>query len=186
MTFTAWKHGESEIGWQTMPREQTRRYVDGAFKLDIRQAVLQWPAEVFERDLVQIKVGAHAETVRLTRMSQQFGGAQMFFECGSCTRRVCILYRLGGTWACQRCHKLTHWSQAITARQRRIRRILRLLERIGQAPGGSIVGGLPPKPKWMRWRTFERHALDVARRRGQHFRSPLSATASVRLARMLK
>lgn len=169
-----------------MSREQTRRYVDGALKLDIRQAVLQWPAEIFERDLVQIKAGGHAETVRLTRVPRPFGGAQTYFECGPCMRRVCILYRLGGTWACQRCHKLTHWTQAITARQRRVRRIVRLRERIGQAPGGSIVGGLPPKPKWMRWRTYDRHALDLARRQAEHYRSPLPASAFVRVARMVK
>ena len=70
--------------------------------------------------------------------------------------------------------------------QRRVLRIVRLRERIGQAPGGSIVGGLPPKPKWMRWRTYERHALDLARRQAEHFRSPLLSSAFVRVAHKLK
>lgn len=163
-----------------------RQFVEGTPKFDVRRACRKLGRSAFAGSRVALRTPTGEQWLDLVSVARQpFGGEQIYMRC-RCGARACLVYLVRGVWACRRCHSLSHWIEAAGPVQRRVLRIVRLRERIGQAPGGSIVGGLPPKPKWMRWRTYERHALDLARRQAKHFRSPLSATASVRLARMLK
>ena len=70
-----------------------------------------------------------------------------------CRRRVAILY--GGTiFACRRCHQLAYDSTREDVGDRATRRADDIRRRLGWEPG--ILNGEGLKPKWMRWRTFER------------------------------
>jgi hypothetical protein len=83
------------------------------------------------------------------------GGVRPWFICpaGGCGRRVAILYS-GAIFACRRCHQLAYASTREDAAYRATRRADQLRERLGWKPG--IYNDPGPKPKWMRWRTFQR------------------------------
>jgi hypothetical protein len=70
-------------------------------------------------------------------------------------RRVAILYG-GSIFACRRCYRLAYPSSREDAGDRATRRADRLRARLDWEPG--ILNGGGEKPKWMRWRTFERLA----------------------------
>ncbi len=92
--------------------------------------------------------------VRIVRTPCHLGGSRAWFICPAvgCGRRVANLY--GGTiFACRHCYQLAYAS-ARDAADRAARRANRLRARLGWEPG--ILNGSGCKPKWMRWRTFER------------------------------
>ena len=93
--------------------------------------------------------------VRIVHTPCNFGGSRAWFLCPAmgCGRRVAILY--GGTiFACRHCYQLAYASSRDDAANRSTRRADRLRARLGWEPG--ILNGQGDKPKWMRWRTFER------------------------------
>jgi len=87
-----------------------------------------------------------------------FGGLRWWFVCPRTNRRVRILHLPLGArrFACRRAYRLVYSSQRGTAVDRAHR---------GQAKiKARLTGGcdpdewdLPPKPKWMRWRTYQRY-----------------------------
>lgn len=93
--------------------------------------------------------------VRLTWSSCTYGGQRAWFLCpaAGCGRRVAILYG-GGIFACRHCYRLAYRSQRESPDDRALRRADRIRARLGWEPG--ILNGDGGKPKWMRWRTFQR------------------------------
>ena len=93
--------------------------------------------------------------VRLVRTPCHLGSSRPWFICPAlgCGRRVAILYG-GSIFACRRCYRLAYASAREDAGDRAIRRADRLRARLGWEPG--ILNETGGKPKWMRWRTFER------------------------------
>jgi hypothetical protein len=93
--------------------------------------------------------------VYIARTACPLGGSRAWFICPAvgCRRRVAILY--GGTiFACRRCHQLAYDSTREDASDRATRRADHIRMRLSWEPG--ILNGDGPKPKWMRWRTFQR------------------------------
>lgn len=93
--------------------------------------------------------------IQITRTACALGGSRHWFICPAvgCGRRVAILY--GGTiFACRHCHQLAYASAREDSGDRAIRRADRLRARLGWEPG--IINPAGDKPKWMRWRTFDR------------------------------
>ncbi len=95
--------------------------------------------------------------VRIAWTPCNLGGSRPWFMCPArgCSRRVAILYG-GGIFACRHCYQLAYASTREDAGDRATRRADRLRDRLGWEPG--ILNGDGGKPKWMRWRTFERLA----------------------------
>jgi len=95
--------------------------------------------------------------VRIVRTPCNLGGSRAWFICPAvgCGRRVAILYG-GGIFACRKCYHLAYPSSREDAGGRATRRADRLRVSLGWGPG--ILNGEGGKPKWMRWRTFERLA----------------------------
>jgi hypothetical protein len=95
--------------------------------------------------------------VRIVRTPCRLGGSRAWFICPAvgCGWRVAILYG-GGIFACRRCYRLAYASSREDVGDRAARRADRLRARLGWEPG--ILNGEGGKPKWMRWRTFERLA----------------------------
>jgi hypothetical protein len=93
--------------------------------------------------------------VTVVRTPCNLGGTRPWFICPGrgCGRRVAILYG-GGIFACRQCYQLTHASSRENFSDRAARRADRIRVRLGWEPG--ILNGEDDKPKWMRWRTFER------------------------------
>lgn len=166
-----------------MSRQMHRRFVESTPNIDIRRAVRELGRDVFAGSAVRLRTGAGACTVSLARCPQPMcGGHRVYFVCGRCERRACILHLYRGAWACRRCHGLAYWSEAIAPRQRRARRLVKLRQRMGQADAGAAIGPLPPKPKRMRWRTYEHLAGQLAKIEGDLWRSPVAPS---RLARLM-
>ncbi len=93
--------------------------------------------------------------VRIVRTPCNLGGARAWFLCPAvgCGRRVAILYG-GGIFACRHCYQLAYASAREDAGDLAARHADRLRARLGWEPG--ILNGEGGKPKWMRWRTFDR------------------------------
>jgi hypothetical protein len=97
--------------------------------------------------------------VRIVHTRCNLGGSRAWFICPAvgCGRRVAILYG-GSIFACRHCYLLTYASSREDVSDRAARRADRLRARLGWEPG--ILNGEGCKPKWMRWRTFERLAAE--------------------------
>jgi hypothetical protein len=93
--------------------------------------------------------------VRIVHTQCNLGGERPWFICPAigCGRRVAVLYG-GGIFACRHCYQLVYASAREDVCDRTARRADRLRARLGWEPG--ILNGNGDKPKWMRWRTFER------------------------------
>ena len=101
-----------------------------------------------------------AETVRIVRMPCRFGGARPYFVCPgvvngtACDRRVAKLYGPGRYFVCRHCCRLAYASQSEDAQRRSMRRATKIRQRLGGNAG--TASPLPPKPKGMWRRTYER------------------------------
>ena len=97
--------------------------------------------------------------VSVVRTPCTLGGTRPWFLCPArgCGRRVAILYG-GGIFACRHCHRLAYESASESAGDRAARKADRLRDRLGWEAG--ILNGRGWKPKWMRWRTFSRLAME--------------------------
>ncbi|MBM3549440.1 MAG: hypothetical protein FJX54_21080 [Alphaproteobacteria bacterium] len=93
--------------------------------------------------------------VLISRTPCRLGGSRPWFLCPArgCRRRVALLYG-GAIFACRRCHQLAYASSREDAGDRASRRADRIRARLGWEPG--ILNEDGSKPKWMRWRTFDR------------------------------
>lgn len=93
--------------------------------------------------------------VFLARTPCTYGGTRPWFICPArgCGRRVAILYG-GEIFACRHCHQLAYESTREDVSDRAARRADWIRARLKWEPG--ILNGSEGKPKWMRWKTFER------------------------------
>jgi hypothetical protein len=94
-------------------------------------------------------------SVRIAHTPCHLGDSRPWFICPAvgCGRRVAILYG-GDIFACRHCYQLAYGSSREDAGGRSIRRADRLRARLGWEPG--ILNGAGGKPRWMRWKTFQR------------------------------
>jgi hypothetical protein len=94
------------------------------------------------------------ETVRIARKPCRLGGSRPYFICpgavkeAHCGRRVCKLYLARRYFLCRHCYGLAYASQREGPQDRRLRRVVKLRQRLG---GDSYT-----KPKGMWQRTYER------------------------------
>ncbi len=89
-------------------------------------------------------------------------GRRMRLACPLCGRRVCTLYYLEPRLACRRCNGLWYAAQRTSSFGRKAlakRKIRRKLGGYGQISSAR----LPPKPRGMWRRTYERHCAALAR-----------------------
>lgn len=94
-------------------------------------------------------------TIPLTLTTPRFGGERWWFLCPreECGQRVGVLYAHHGEFACRHCHRLVYESQYAMPHTRRLWRAQKLHQRLG-GDGNMLWYRRPPKPKWMRWRTY--------------------------------
>jgi hypothetical protein len=91
-----------------------------------------------------------------------YGGERPWFRCSAdgCGRRVALLYGAGKYFACRRCCRLVYQSQREDEYQRHLTRANAIRRRLGG--GSDALGGFPPKPKGMHWRTYDRLLRECA------------------------
>jgi hypothetical protein len=120
------------------------------------------------------------DPVPIERTPCNLGGSRAWFICPAvgCGRRVAILYG-GGIFACRHCYQLAYASGREDVCDRAARRADRLRARLGWEPG--ILNGNGGKPKWMRWRTFERLVAQHNKFVGESFKSGLAKQWAIRV-----
>lgn len=95
------------------------------------------------------------DVIPLETTAQHFGGERIWFACPSCNGRCRTLY--GGVYfRCRACQRATYVSQYESSYERVISRAQGARIRLGGS--GNMLDDFPPKPKWMRWKTYERLA----------------------------
>ena len=104
--------------------------------------------------------------VGLTTTAQPFGGRRWWFVCPRTGALVAKLHLPSGayTFASRRAYRLGYRSQRETPSNRAINRAFKLRGRLG---GKGGIGEYIPKPKGMRWRTYDRQIarIEVAEQR---------------------
>jgi hypothetical protein len=98
--------------------------------------------------------------VELETTPQPFGGRRWWFVCPRTGDRVAKLYLPPGalTFASRKAHRLGYRSQRESPRDRALGRAFKARQRLGSTEG---IGDFIPKPKGMRWRTYDRHMQRV-------------------------
>jgi hypothetical protein len=100
------------------------------------------------------------ETVRIVRTPCRFGGTRPYFICPgvvngiACGRRMAKLYGPGRHFLCRHCYCLAHACESEDAQRRSMRRVSKIMQRLGGNAG--TASPFPPKPKGMWRRTYER------------------------------
>ncbi len=99
--------------------------------------------------------------VRAMATPVRFGGFRWWWICPHTGRRVFKLYLPNGGWQfwSRQAHGLGCECQRETMTDRRMRRARRLHRALG-GDGKAIGQAPPPKPKGMRWRTYERKVAE--------------------------
>jgi hypothetical protein len=91
----------------------------------------------------------------------RFGGERPWFVCNvmangvDCGRHVARLYSGGRLFACRHCYRLGYAVQRGGSMDRVHHRLARLHRKLAAGYAGPDMS-TPPKPKWMRWKTYSR------------------------------
>jgi len=96
--------------------------------------------------------------IGLLTTPQRYGGLRWWFECPRTGKRsVKLFLPLGGHrfWS-RAAYRLGYASQREDRMGRAQRQAIKVYKVLGG--DGHWMDGPPPKPKWMRWRTYERRA----------------------------
>lgn len=134
-----------------------------SFKLFKRKDFIGFVIKDGEKEVVNAEIEGNylvmtseqlSYNIQFEKQSCNFGGFRFFFRCPvpSCNRRMRKLYRYSTLFVCRKCLNLGYYSQRVTASRRfwlMQKKITDELERLG--------GSLYRKPKWMRWKTFEKY-----------------------------
>ena len=116
------------------------------------------------QDHAELRFVCQGETVKQRILyrytATNFGGRRLRFACPRCDRSCDVLYG-GHRFLCRLCLRLTYSSQYGDEWERARDQAQRIWRKLG----GSIfvdddIEDFPPKPKWMRWRTYERLKLE--------------------------
>jgi hypothetical protein len=106
---------------------------------------------------LRIELGGCDAWIILVARKRHFGGRQWFFTCPQGNHRAMVLWMPPGArrFACRRCwgRRVAYASQFMDRDNRAHRGKAKIIRRLGYDPEEWNV---PPKPKWMRWDTYNR------------------------------
>ena len=94
--------------------------------------------------------------IPVTTRPCRYGGQRHYWACPHCGRRCeVIVSGWGGRgWGCRKCLRLRYRSQALAPHDRMLARGQKILGRLKALEPSDPASAI--KPKWMRWRTFNR------------------------------
>jgi hypothetical protein len=109
---------------------------------------------------LRLELGSLDQRIQLKAIPRHFGGRQWYFLCPDTGRRVSVLWKPPGARSFASRHawgrQVAYGSQFETPRDRALSAAHDIRYRLGGKDFIPICNGIPPKPKWMRWRTYER------------------------------
>lgn len=136
--------------WSWTWNDGTRSSIDLAVQKD--HVVLRFTVRSAGRDPEEV-----VQHVGLDQVPCRFGGARPYWLCPGCGSRAVVLYGLR-RFFCRACNRLAYGSQRESPPERAQRRADGIRRRLGGEPG---LGRLPPRPKGMHRRTYERLVDEV-------------------------
>jgi hypothetical protein len=134
----AWYRGDEKSGSVNL------RALEGRIIISYRLT----PAEGESQDVAQ------AVSLGYTRC--HFGGSRPWFHCPMCGSRVGVLAFTQARFACRRCCRLRYACQSESTLWRAARRLKKVQKRLGNPNYEDVIDPYLPRPKWMRWWTYER------------------------------
>lgn len=115
-----------------------------------------------EPNLLTLTYTANSKTltlpVNIIRVRTGFGFKRQF-QCPDCNNKCRKLYLIHNTFLCRPCAGLTYQSQ----RESKVLRLLHRADKLRATIGGDKI----QRPKYMRWRTFERIISEIEKIEGQ-------------------
>ncbi len=109
---------------------------------------------------ISIELAGREQGIRLAYCQRNFGGRQWYFLCPDTSRRVSVLWKPPGAryFASRQAfgRQVAYGSQFQTPHDRAISAAQMIRRRLGGNEYLSGLRGFPPKPKGMRWATYER------------------------------
>ena len=144
-----------------MPRAASRLMLDIGSKLDINdpdRAAKVKKLDPAHQNFLRVTVGEAEQTIWLTCRKRHFGGVQWYFACPKTNRLCSVLWRPPGAayFASRQAWRVAYVSQFRSRQGRLIHRAMQLRCNLGGPGWEALLGDDPPKPKWMRWHTFDR------------------------------
>ena len=114
----------------------------------------------YRRGWLRLQFGNLDQWIDLETVPRHFGGRQWYCVCPRTERRVSVLWKPPGSrsfasrqaWGRQ----VAYGSQFETPRGRALSAAQAIRCKLGGKDYISIDDDMPPKPKWMRWNTYER------------------------------
>lgn len=133
---------------------------------------------------IEIEIGGRRQRISLIASPRPFGGRQWYFICPQTGRRASVLWRPPGA---TRFRSRQGWGRHVVAYASQFNDATGRAH-MGQARIKSrLIGGhhpdewdLPPKPKWMRWRTYDR-----LENRFDHYETVLNDGTAELIAKLL-
>jgi hypothetical protein len=137
------------------------KWSDSYFGHEIASGVVTSDLRGPHEGFLRIKLGSLDQQIHMVARKRHFGGHQWFFICPDTTRRAMVLWLpRGARYFCCRQRwgrQVAYASQFMTPIDRAHRGKAKINSRL------CAIGGfdpeewdLPPKPKWMRWKTYNR------------------------------
>ncbi len=130
------------------------------FRMEGNQLALDYRHRSYGGEWEDVK-----ESVKVVRNPCRFGGTRPYFICPGvvnntvCGRRVVMLYACSNYYFCRHCYRLKYTSQYENLWDRAMTRANKIRERLGGDWGMDEL--LPPRPKGMWTRTYERLCNEV-------------------------
>jgi hypothetical protein len=133
---------------------------------------------------VHIQIAELDQTITLVTFPRYYGGRQWFFLCPITNRRASVLWLPRGAQQFASKHawpgKVAHQSQFMTTMDRAYLGMERIKRRL-ISDLDPQEWDLPPKPKWMRWKTYQRYV-----ERFERYEAALDAAALSRAMKLMK
>jgi hypothetical protein len=114
------------------------------------------PGEAAGTFLVSMPQIGFEQRILFVSRRRHLGGRQFFFECPQTGKKCNVLWKPPG--ATRFCHRdawrgqVAYRSQFVDGAQRTHLAMAKIARRLGGEPGGGVC---PPKPPWMRWKTYD-------------------------------
>jgi hypothetical protein len=145
-----------------VPGSSTRPYAIRWVNSDGKEITSGWISADMRGDVegsLHIQIGQFQQTITLATLPRYYGGRQWFFLCPVTNRRASVLWLPRGERRFASKHawpgRVAYRSQFMTAMDRAYLGMERIKRRlIGDLDPQEWH--LPPKPKWMRWKTYHR------------------------------
>jgi hypothetical protein len=134
----------------------TNRYTDEEIAIGVTIADM-----TSDEGWLRIRIGSLDQRIVLTSLPRHFGGRQWFFRCPNLYNRCMVLWMPPGarSFACRQRwgRQVAYSSQFLDHNNLAHRAQAKIRSRLCDMGGfNPDEWELPPKPKWMRWRTYNR------------------------------